>query len=706
MNLLSLVPGADATYLVMIQMPEVKSELNVSAKQRPTIDATRDDLEKIMQSARDELGFMSLIPLSEQERQEAMRKFAMGQLSDLIKLDEKVTSALDPSQRLRLRELRWQKLGRAALSDPELANELKLTASQQKSAAALSQTPGNAPAAPMDLKDLLSDEQQQRLTELLGEPFRFPEPRSGPPGGGPFGGETKLAKKYDKNQDGWLNHEELIAARAEAKSSGRQGPGGMRGGGPMGSGGRGGPPGFGPQGMESEPSGPGKRLSPKEVNHYPNASLYDLTVLRTLFIDFEEPDWESMLEDFKSTDVEVPATLTVDGKTYSNVGISFRGSSSYFMRQSGQKRSFNVTLDLADKEQRLYGYKSLNLLNSNDDPTFLHVLLYSQIANQFIPTPKANLVRVVINGESWGLYPNVQQFDKQFLEDFYQTTKGTRWKVPGSPGGGGSLAYLGDDAQRYERMYEIKTSEGSKKSWQALIDLCRTLNEGPVEALPDKIEGKLDIDNVLWFLALDVALVNSDGYWIRASDYNLYKDDKNVFHVIPHDMNESFQPAMGPGAPGGPGGGFGGGPGGPGGGFGGGPGGPGGGFGGGGRRGDNAQIDPLIGLEDANKPLRSRLLAVPKYRKQYLHHVGVIARDQLDWEKIGPMIMQLQSLIDEDVKADTRKLTSYAAFQQALSTNGNTTEVGRGRNSNLKAFMDQRRSYLLSLPEVRDALAE
>ena len=33
----------------------------------------------------------------------------------------------------------------------------------------------------------------------------------------------------------------------------------------------------------------------------------------------------------------------------------------------------------------------------------------------------------------------------------------------------------------------------------------------------------LDVDGALKFLALDVALVNSDGFWARASDYSIYR---------------------------------------------------------------------------------------------------------------------------------------------------------------------------------------
>src|SRR5262249_44833785 len=152
------------------------------------------------------------------------------------------------------------------------------------------------------------------------------------------------------------------------------------------------------------PAKPGPRVTPAEVKNYPRAGLYEPTVLRTIFIDFEDKDWEAELADFYKTDVQVPATLTVDGKRHRDVGVHFRGMSSYFMVPAGYKRSLNLSLDFAHKKQRLYGYKTLNLLNGADDPTFLHTVLYAHVARQYIPAPKANLVKVVINGESWGIY--------------------------------------------------------------------------------------------------------------------------------------------------------------------------------------------------------------------------------------------------------------------------------------------------------------
>ena len=68
-------------------------------------------------------------------------------------------------------------------------------------------------------------------------------------------------------------------------------------------------------------------------------------------------------------------------------------------------------------------------------------------------------MRVVINGESWGIYVNSQQVNKDFLEEWFKTREGARWEVPGSPRGRAGLEYLGDNVAAYRRIYEIKTHE-------------------------------------------------------------------------------------------------------------------------------------------------------------------------------------------------------------------------------------------------------
>jgi hypothetical protein len=150
--------------------------------------------------------------------------------------------------------------------------------------------------------------------------------------------------------------------------------------------------------------------------------------------------------------------------------------------------------------------------------------------------------------------------------------------------------------------------------------------------------------------------------------------------------------------------------GGPGGGFGG-PGGPGGGRGrggpgfSGGQRVDGVKLDPLMAANDANKPVISKLLAVPSLRARYLSYVRDVAEKWLDWDKLGPIAQQYHSLIAADLKADTRKLDSFEDFEKSLASDAQSGGFGGpgGGTISLKNFADQRRAYLLNYSEVKPA---
>ena len=156
--------------------------------------------------------------------------------------------------------------------------------------------------------------------------------------------------------------------------------------------------------------------------------LYDAYTLRTLYLRFHHEDWYEQMNAFYRTDIEVPAELIVDGTVYPEVGVHFRGSSSYFTVDS-EKKSFNIAVDYAEDGQRLYGYKTLNLLNGHVDASFLREVLYNRIAQDYIPAMKTNLVKLVINGENWGVYINLQQYNKDFLAEWFGTRDGIRWKI-------------------------------------------------------------------------------------------------------------------------------------------------------------------------------------------------------------------------------------------------------------------------------------
>ena len=150
-----------------------------------------------------------------------------------------------------------------------------------------------------------------------------------------MGQELKVVKQFDRDKDGRLNNDERKVARGWLAENG---PGGR---GFFGGGRRGG------RGLA--PGTPGRALKPSDVKTYGNQPLYDPAVLRTLFLQFENTDWEQELAAFNNTDVEVPAVVSVDGKVYKDVGVHFRGMSSFMMVPEGSKRSLNLSFDFVDE---------------------------------------------------------------------------------------------------------------------------------------------------------------------------------------------------------------------------------------------------------------------------------------------------------------------------------------------------------------------
>jgi len=94
-------------------------------------------------------------------------------------------------------------------------------------------------------------------------------------------------------------------------------------------------------------------------------------------------------------------------------------------------------------------------------------------------------------------------------------------------------------------------------------------------------------------------------------------------------------------------------------------------------------------------------------RERYLTYVREIAEHWLDWQHLGPVVEGHAQRIEPFVAADTRKLSSLAAFQQAVAseppeTNPAPGAPGPGRRvTNLRQFAEQRRKFLLNHPAIQ-----
>ncbi|MFT5384920.1 MAG: hypothetical protein ACI81W_002322 [Saprospiraceae bacterium] len=403
-------------------------------------------------------------------------------------------------------------------------------------------------------------------------------------------------------------------------------------------------------------------------------NLYDVMTIKEAKIYINDADWLNTLDSLKQlgNDDRVTGDVIVDGVRYDSVGIRFKGNSSYFnvKNQELTKLPFNIKADEVKKKQRFYGeYKSLKLSNIFRDPSYLREVLSYEIAGNYMPTPRANYVKLYVNDEYLGLYNNTESVDGDFLKEHFGWKKGTlfkcdpNWNAPDLPdcpkGDKASLEYLGQDSTCYYSLYEIKSDEG----WADLIALTRILNEEI-----DSVESILNIDQILWMHAFNNVLVNLDSYAGRlCHNYYLYRDSFGIFNPILWDMNLSFGGFRydGLGAP--------------------------------------LSNEKMVALSMFNhykqsnekRPLITNLLRNNLYRKIYVAHIKTIVNDYFSNKKYLERGQILQNLIDEQVESDSNKLYSYEGFKQNLTS---TAAIGESNMIGIAELMEARTTYLIAHP--------
>ena len=199
----------------------------------------------------------------------------------------------------------------------------------------------------------------------------------------------------------------------------------------------------------------------------------------------------------------VHGAVAIDGVTVEDVGLRYKGNSTYLATARGLKRSIKIDFDHYNNKLHFHGLNVLNLHCGVHDPSKVReTVAYAMFRACGVPAPRTALAEVTLtvpgkyDKEYVGLYTVAEQVNKAFLKTHYKTDKGLLMK----PERVGSLDYLGDDWERYKTTYQPKR-DATTAEQKRVIDFTKLVNQAPDEQFRKEIASYLDVDAFLRYLA-------------------------------------------------------------------------------------------------------------------------------------------------------------------------------------------------------------
>ena len=408
--------------------------------------------------------------------------------------------------------------------------------------------------------------------------------------------------------------------------------------------------------------------------------LFDPYNVHEIDIHFYNPNYNEVLENYWEENIKTYelARVIFNGDTLDSVGVRYKGNSTYYeTHQVGSvKYPLNIDFDLIYEDQELLGYNKLKLSNSIFDPTFVKETMGYITQGYYLPTPEVGYATVKINGEYLGLYILVESINKPYLNKHFGNNEGAFFKCEPQFQFGEwydawpNLVWYGNDSMiyQYQMGYELKSDHG----WEDLLSLIETLNYDT-----ENIEDILNVDRALWFFASSIVMPDLDTYnGVFVHNYYLYKNtNTGKFEIIPWDKDNTF----------------------------------------GGFlvnflidwfNGDASWIynwDPFASENDSQRPLFSKLMDNPLYKKIFTAHLRTIIEDIYTVEFIQNLANNMQSHIEvyaESYPNILPELNSADYFQYNVE---NYLFISGGVYSDycgITSTVQERREYLLGHSEI------
>jgi len=226
-----------------------------------------------------------------------------------------------------------------------------------------------------------------------------------------------------------------------------------------------------------------------------------------------------------------PGTLAWQGHTFTQVGVRLKGRASF--RDINGKAAFKIKLDEFVPGQRLLGLRRLTLNNMVQDPDFARErLAYHLYREAGVPAPRCASARLIVNGQPWGLYANVETLDDEFVEDHYGKPIGNLYDTSNEH-------YFIDLKPENLALFQRET-KGEPADGSDLPQLLQVM-AGPEATFLDDDARVADLDQWLLVAGVQAVTANWDGFFASTNNYEIYRPPaRGRFVMFPWGEDQSF----------------------------------------------------------------------------------------------------------------------------------------------------------------------
>jgi spore coat protein H len=239
----------------------------------------------------------------------------------------------------------------------------------------------------------------------------------------------------------------------------------------------------------------------------------------------------------------VRAVLEHGGRRHGEVGVRFKGNSSYVASEGSYKRPMKVDFDRVEGGREFFDLDGVNFNNNAIDPSLLREhLSYALFREAGVPAPRTALAAVTLSVEPLvkekrlGAYVIVEDVDKKFVRSRFGSVEGLLIK----PEGTGAFGNTADDLKEAYGNYSAKW-EPSPEVGKRFLEFLRLLNGADDATFAREIESYVEMEEFLRFLAVNVLLANYDSFLAMGHNFYAYLNPRTLkLHFIPWDLNLSF----------------------------------------------------------------------------------------------------------------------------------------------------------------------